>query len=239
MDRESSRSWTEHGAAAELSANPTGAAAGTSRRRFLGQVVVAAAAATPVVLASKPSTVEAKQGGGGMNPVAQAFADIRAHENAHVQFLVNALGRHARPSPTFQNLLQPNRDQFVRTSAALENTGCGAYLGAAPVIHNRGILASAGSIALIEARHAGFLNSLASARITTNVLGVVQSFETPLTIQQVVNLASPFIRNLNGGPPLTFSHIPSARNDIAILNFALALEYLEAAYYNLNVPVFF
>ena len=118
MDRESSRSWTEHGAAAELSANPTGAAAGTSRRRFLGQVVVAAAAATPVVLASKPSTVEAQQGG-GMNPVAQAFADIRAHENAHVQFLVNALGRNARPMPVFQNLLQPNRDQFVRTSAAL------------------------------------------------------------------------------------------------------------------------
>jgi hypothetical protein len=240
MDRESSHAWTEHGAAAELSANPTGAAAGTSRRRFLGQVVAGAAAAAvaPVVLASKPSIVEAQQGG-GMNPVAQAFADIRAHENAHVQFLVNALGRHARPVPTFQNLLQPNRDQFVRTSAALENTGCGAYLGAAPVIHNRGILASAGSIALIEARHAGFLNSLAGARITTNVLGVVQSFETPLTIQQVVHLASPFIRNLNGGPPLTFSPIPSAHNDIAILNFALALEYLEAAYYNLNVPVFF
>ena len=238
MHRESSHSRTEHGAAAELSANPTGAAAGTSRRRFLGQVAAAAAAA-PVVLASKPSTVEAQQGGGGMNPVAQAFADIRAHENAHVQFLVNALGRNARPMPVFQNLLQPNRDQFVRTSAALENTGCGAYLGAAPVIHNRGILASAGSLALIEARHAGFLNNLAGARITTNVLGVVQSFETPLTIQQVVNLATPFIRNLNGGPPLTFSLTPSARNDIAILNFALALEYLEAAYYNLNVPVFF
>ena len=238
MDRESSHSRTQHGAAAELSANPTGAAAGTSRRRFLGQVVATAAAVAPVVLASQPSTVEAQQGGGG-NPVAQAFADIRAHENAHVQFLVNALGRNARPIPMFQNLRQPNLNQFVRTSQALENTGCGAYLGAAPVIHNRGILASAGSLALIEARHAGFLNNLAGAHITTNVLGVVQSFETPLTIQQVVNLASPFIRNLNGGPPLTFSLHPSAHNDIAILNFALALEYLEAAYYNLNVPVFF
>jgi hypothetical protein len=237
MHRESSRSRTEHTAAAEQGATPAGAAAGTSRRRFLGQVVAAAAVA-PVVLASKPSIAKPPPGR-PLNPVAQAFADIRAHENAHVQFLVNALGPNARPMPAFHNLLQPNFNQFVRTSQGLENTGCGAYLGAAPVIFNRGILASAGSIALIEARHAGFLNNLAGARITTNVLGIVQDFETPLTIQQVVNLAGPFIRNLNGGPPLTFAAEPSAANDIAILNFALALEYLEAAYYNLNVPVFF
>lgn len=174
----------------------------------------------------------------GSNDRAEAkviFPQIRRHENAHVAFLVNALGAAARPKPTFQNLVQPNFTLFVQVSKALENTGVGAYLGAAPVINSRAYLAAAGSIGFIEARHAGWLNSLADVPITTNVYGVEQSFETPLTAAQVVALASPFIASLNGGPPVAYSTTPSDSNDIAILNFALALEYLEAEFYNLNV----
>src|SRR6516225_9841413 len=89
-----------------------------------------------------------------------AFHDIRRHENAHVPALVAVLGVNARPKPTFQNLAQPNVVAFVATSQALENTGVGAYLGAAPAINNPAYLAAAGSIALIEARHASYLNNL-------------------------------------------------------------------------------
>ena len=169
------------------------------------------------------------------------FRAIQAHENAHVAFLVSALGDAARPMPNFKDLKQHTLEDFVTTAQALENTGVGAYLGAAPVIFSRDYLAAAGSIAFIEGRHAGWLNVLHMDPITGNAIDddTDHSFEEPLTIDQVVAAAGPFIKDLNGGPPLDFSNTPSAANDIDILNFALALEYLEAAYYNLNVPRFY
>lgn len=166
------------------------------------------------------------------------FQTIQADEQAHVKFLVNALGADARPMPTFQNLEMNNLQQFVQNSMVFENTGVGAYLGAAAYIDNVQYLVAAAGIMDIEARHAGYLNVLNNRKMTQNVLGQSPSFEVALTMQQVVNLVSPYVVSLNGGPPLTFSTIPSAENDIAILNFALALEYLEMTFYNINVPKF-
>ena len=171
--------------------------------------------------------------------IARDFQDIRRHENDHVAFLVKALGDSARPKPNFQNLEQATLPDLAAVTRALENTGVGAYLGALPVINRRAYIAAAGSIAQIEARHAGWINTFSGDHITTNLFGDEQSFERAFTIDEVVDSASPFIADLNGGPPLTFDPTPSDDNDIAILNFALALEYLEAEFYNINVPRFF
>ena len=172
----------------------------------------------------------------------QQFALIRRHEQDHVNFLVGALGVMARPKPNFNPLQQPNLNTFLTVTLALENTGSGAYLGAAPAIFSPMILAQAGSIALTEARHIGFLNGFRSKAMTENLFGQELSFERALTIAEVTASAGPFIANLNGGPPLTFDPNPanaSAANDVAILNFALALEYLERDFYNINVPIFY
>jgi hypothetical protein len=213
------------------SADTAGRASSGSRRAFLVGGVAAAGA-----LVGLPGGEAMARGG---TSTAAQFRGIQRHENAHVQFLVQVLGSSARPKPRFRRLLQRHRNAFLAMSQALENTGVGAYLGAAPVIFSRAYLAAAGSIALIEGRHAGYLNDLLGSLTTTNVFGQQQDFERALTITEVTRLAGPFIADLNGGPPLTFSPTPSAANDIAILNFALALEYLEAEFYNLNVPRFF
>lgn len=206
------------------------------RRSFLrrGAAAAAAAFAGRDARASNPNYLPSLYPGENVTE----FETIQADENAHVQFLVNALGPNARPMPTFQNLGAANLQQFAQMSMAFENTGVGAYLGAAPYISTPGYLVAAARIMDIEARHAGYLNVLNNNKMTMNVLGNAPSFEAPLTIAQVVNLVSPFVASLNGGPPLSFSTTPSAANDIDILNFALALEYLESTFYNLNVPKF-
>jgi hypothetical protein len=71
-----------------------------------------------------------------------------------------------------------------------------AYLGAAPLVSSKEILASAASIMAIEARQSSFTNS---------VLGInafSSAFETPLSIEQVVSLVAPFIASLPSGTVL-------------------------------------
>ncbi len=162
-----------------------------------------------------------------------AFNEIMQDENEHVTFLQQALtkaGAKPRPKPTFKGLEQADLQSFATLSQAFENVGVGAYLMAAPAISTRAYLAAAGSILTIEARHAGFLDALLSKPLSAN-----GAFDKPLTQAEIVKAVSPFIASLNGGPD------PSAmlKNDADILNFALLLEFLEAEFYNMNVPKFF
>ncbi len=201
----------------------------TSRRTLLRNSLVGAAAVVPASLLVTQTAQAASQSAYNLS-ASQAFREIKADEDAHVSYLKGALGKLARPKPTFKNLQQSDANKFVTLSQVFENVGVGAYLMAAPAITSKANLAAAGSILTIEARHAGYLNALTGHPLSTN-----GAFDKPIAQAQIVSDVSPFIESLNGGPD------PSRplKNDIDILNFALLLEYLEASFYDTNVPHFY
>ncbi len=156
-----------------------------------------------------------------------AFEEIMRDENAHVSFLKSALGSHARHKPTFKGLEQEDVEHFMNLARVFENVGVGAYLLAAPLISSKAYLAAAGSILTIEARHAGYLDALVGSPLSPN-----GAFDKPIPFHTIVADVLPFIKDLNGPAP-------SAGSDTEILNFALLLEYLEATFYDINVPKFY
>jgi hypothetical protein len=93
-------------------------------------------------------------------PALKSMVDeIRDHENAHVSLLEQALGANAQAAPTFQNLDAPTLQQFLTMAQTFEDVGVSAYLGQAPLIQDKAILATAAAIMAIEARHAGGLRA--------------------------------------------------------------------------------
>ena len=215
----------------------------SSRRSFLQRSLTAGAAAVPAaLLASAPAIGQARHAPGvpqlypGWNT--RNFREIQDDENTHVEFIVNALGSEARPKPTFKGLEQPNLRTFVEISQLLENTGVSAYHGAVPFISDKGILASAASIALVEAYHSGYLNTL----LNSPIVAFGAPFAPTLTFEQVAARVTPFIVSLNdphNAFPLPSSSDRRTITDVNILNFALIAEYLESEFYNINVPKFF
>jgi len=207
---------------------------GRTRRSFLGRTLAATAAVA--------ATGEAHAAGrGGILPNlypgwdASRFKEIRANENYHLQTLLQALGPNARPRPTFQNVVANNPYQLAFLGASFCNTGAGAYLGSGPYIFDKTNLIVGSSFGQVEAYQSGWLNSVLNGPIVPGNL----PYSLALPPQVVAQRIAPYLVSLNGGPPATYDTTPSPDNDIAILNFALILEYLENELYNTYVPRFY
>ena len=101
----------------------------------------------------------------GLGPaVKKALQEIASHEDAHVQQLTQTLQQlgatpAAAPKTSFPRL--GGQRAVLKLAVALEDTGVGAYNGAAPLIQSPDLLAAAGSIVQVEGRHAGVLRELA------------------------------------------------------------------------------
>lgn len=92
---------------------------------------------------------------------------------------------------------------MVATAAVLENVGVSAYLGAAPLLSDKSILGTAGSILTIEARHQS------SIRVFSKQVAVPQAFDAPLGPRAVFSLAAPFIKACPEGSNLQVEAFPT------------------------------
>ena len=103
---------------------------------------------------------------GSFNGDTNTFARIvAAHEAAHVKFLKGALGSRAVKKPMFDfKDAVTDQAKFEATATVLEDTGVQAYLGQVGNIKSKKILAAAGSILPVEARHAAWIREIRLAK---------------------------------------------------------------------------
>jgi hypothetical protein len=81
-----------------------------------------------------------------------------------------------------------NAAQVTTLAGAVENLGASAYLGQAPLIQSKEILAAALAIHTIEARHAATINLVLKKSPTPD-----GAFAKPMTMAQVLAAVKPFI----------------------------------------------
>ena len=124
---------------------------------------------------------------GDAKALAATFGDEEAE---HVMALTKAIMGAGGTPVKKSKFAFPVSDEksFLKLAYVLENTGVGAYNGAAPSISSKALLAAAGSIVQVEARHAASIALLTGGQITPN-----GAFDKPLSTKQVLAKAGPLI----------------------------------------------
>jgi hypothetical protein len=124
---------------------------------------------------------------GQAKALATSFGDEEAEHVMALTKAITAMGGKPVKKPSFTFPVK-NQAGFLSLAYVLENTGVGAYNGAAPAISSKALLAAAGSIVQIEARHAASIAVLTGKPITPD-----GAFDKPLTTKQVLAKAGPLI----------------------------------------------
>jgi Ferritin-like domain len=135
-------------------------------------------------------TVKGKQV--GLSGQAKTYASqFGAEESEHVSALIAAIKQLGGTPVKKPRFVFPGSSEssFLALASVLENTGVGAYNGAGPSLQSKQVLASAGSIVQIEARHAAAIDLLIGKSPTPD-----QGFDRPLTKAEVLAKAGPLIK---------------------------------------------
>jgi hypothetical protein len=225
--------------------NPVGAPdLARTRRSFLARALGASALAVPALgLVSVPrATAGSSKKVGGLS--ARLLQEIMDDEAAHVKIVQHLLDDEDNPLPVpiravpdldTDTLKQPNFQAFLETAAAFENTGSGLYHGALlNITQTQEYFPVAAGLAAVESRHASWLNSLLGESLVPDFVPV----EAPIDQATVLSRVAPFVKDHRSTFPSFDTTVSSDRNNFFVLDFVLFLEYIEAAFYAVNVPRF-
>ena len=114
---------------------------------------------------------------------------IASDEQQHVEALaatIKQLGGKPVAEPKF-DFPYNGTAGFLKLAQTFEDTGVSAYNGAAPMIKSKEVLAAAGGIVQVEARHA------AAIRLQNGAEPAPVAFDPPLDEKQVLKAVEPFI----------------------------------------------
>ena len=116
--------------------------------------------------------------------------DFGAEEAAHVSALEAAIKKAGGKLPAKPKGQFPLKDQksILELAATVENLGSAAYLGQAPLIQDKEVLAAALSIHSVEGRHAAILGQVTGGDISPD-----GAFPAPADAQTVLEKVKPFI----------------------------------------------
>lgn len=134
-----------------------------------------------------------KQTKGLSRDVKSLATEIRDNEKEHVAALMSTIkdlgGTPVKaPGVDFGNAFA-NQKSFLKLAQTFEDTGVSAYNGAAPGIESKDVLAAAGSIVQIEARHAAAIRPLNGKPISDG------GFDKALDMQAVLDAVKPFVKS--------------------------------------------
>ena len=118
--------------------------------------------------------------------------EIRDNETAHVDAItqtINRLGGMPVQAPKVGfGAVFTSEKRFLKLAQTLEDTGVSAYNGAAPSIRSGDVLAAAGSIVQVEARHAALI------RLMRGQSPAPAAFDPALDQHKVLDAVMPFAR---------------------------------------------
>jgi rubrerythrin len=132
---------------------------------------------------------EAKRRAGARGELKSLVNLLASDEQQHVEALaatVKKLGGKPVAEPKF-DFSYSGTAGFLELAQVFEDTGVSAYNGAAPMIKSKDVLAAAGGIVQVEARHA------AAIRLQNKEEPAPVAFDEPLSEKQVLKAVKPFL----------------------------------------------